>query len=251
MHLARLYDSARTGAQGGYSLEGLTADQNLMGDHWGELKLGEEYGGKRSMKHLFGKPNIKKNGEEGKLRVVPPVEELQTQPEWQDKWIHYSSFDTVCTWCLWSSLEQKLRTKDWLFEGKFDQKGKMYDFYEKYVQPFGEILVQMEAEGMMLDREHLAKIEAIAIKQQEIAANQFKKWAAKRCSDAIYMNVGSDAQIRQLLFGGKEHRYASRNFCSDVEVKMPVTALSPCCQDFHRCVLHSPPFSPLFSSGCH
>ncbi|CAM6128411.1 unnamed protein product [Calypogeia fissa] len=207
MHLARLYDSARTVAQGGYSLEGLTGDRHLMGGHWGELKVEAESAGKRSMKHLFGKPNIKKDGKEGKLLVVPPVEELQTQPEWQDKWIHYSSFDTVCTWCLWSSLQEKLKKKQWLIEGKFIQEGKfMYDFYLAYVQPFGELLVQMEAEGMMLDRDHLAKIEEVAIKQQEIAANQFKKWAAKRCPDAIYMNVGSDAQIRQLLFGGKENK---------------------------------------------
>lgn len=90
MHLARLLDSARTVVQGGYSLEGLTSDKSLMNGYWGGMDI-EEVVGKRSMKHLFGKPNIKKNGEEGKLRVVPPVEELQTQAEWRDKWIHYST----------------------------------------------------------------------------------------------------------------------------------------------------------------
>ncbi|BFI30949.1 DNA polymerase I [Marchantia polymorpha subsp. ruderalis] len=202
MHLARLLDSARTVVQGGYSLEGLTSDKSLMNGYWGGMDI-EEVVGKRSMKHLFGKPNIKKNGEEGKLRVVPPVEELQTQAEWRDKWIHYSAFDTVCTWCLWNSLQDKLKQKEWLIEGKFKQEGKsMYDFYLKYWQPFGELLVQMEANGMLLDLDHLAKIEEVATKQQEFSSSQFKKWAAKRCPDAVHMNVGSDAQIRQLLFGG-------------------------------------------------
>ncbi|KAL2632819.1 hypothetical protein R1flu_004298 [Riccia fluitans] len=203
MHLARLLDSARTATQGGYSLEGLTSDRSLMDGFWVGMDEDEVSVGKRSMKQLFGKPNIKKNGEEGKLRVVPPVEELQTQAEWRGKWIHYSAFDTVCTWCLWSSLQDKLKGKDWLIEGKFKQEGKsMWDFYLKYWQPFGELLVEMEANGMLLDLDHLAKIEEVAIKQQKFSSNQFKKWAAKRCPDAIHMNVGSDAQIRQLLFGG-------------------------------------------------
>ena len=83
----------------------------------------------------------------------------------------------------------------------------MYDFYEEYWRPFGVLLVQMESEGMLVDRTHLLEIEKLAITEKQIASDKFRKWASKYCPDAKYMNVGSDAQIRQLFFGGTLRRY--------------------------------------------
>ncbi|CAB4277779.1 unnamed protein product [Prunus armeniaca] len=60
----------------------------------------------------------------------------------------------------------------------------------------------METEGMLVDREHLAEIEKQAKAEQVVAANRFRRWASSYCPDAKYMNVGSDVQLRQLLFGG-------------------------------------------------
>ena len=45
----------------------------------------------------------------------------------------------------------------------------------------------------------------VALLEQARAGERFRRWAAKRCPDAMLMNVGSDIQIRQLLFGGKEN----------------------------------------------
>ena len=72
MHLARLWDSSRR-TDGGYSLEGLTNDSRVMGAVPKELqKIG-----KRSMKTIFGRKKIKKDGKEGKITTIESVEILQ------------------------------------------------------------------------------------------------------------------------------------------------------------------------------
>ena len=63
MHMARLWDSSR--ALKGYSLEALTSDDEVMDD------AGDGFDASRSksagLKELFGRPNLKKDGTEGKL----------------------------------------------------------------------------------------------------------------------------------------------------------------------------------------
>lgn len=61
MHMARLWDSSRVG-RGGYGLEALSSDPALCPPEEGSVR------GKISMKKLFGKKNIKKDGTEGKVR---------------------------------------------------------------------------------------------------------------------------------------------------------------------------------------
>ena len=78
----------------------------------------------------------------------------------------------------------------------------MFDFYQKYWQPFGELLIELETKGILVDRTYLAEVEKIAKREQEVAVNRFRKWASRYCPDVKYMNVGSDTQLRQLLFGG-------------------------------------------------
>ena len=136
------------------------------------------------------------------------MEELQRGEEWRERWIHYSAHDAVCTWRLWQSLQEKLKRTPWKVVD-LGQKGSMYDFYEKYWRPFGKLLVQMETDGMFVDCTHLANIEKVARNQQRISESRFRKWAAKYCPDAVHMNVGSDAQIRQILFGGTANRCSS------------------------------------------
>ncbi|XP_024528617.1 DNA polymerase I A, chloroplastic/mitochondrial [Selaginella moellendorffii] len=195
MHLARLWDSARGGL--GYSLEALTADPKVMDDR-------PLQNGKTSMKDLFAITNVKKDGSEGKLKVIPPVEELQTSKDTRDKWIYYSAHDSVCTWHLWSSLKKKLLKASWYMEG--DKRGNMYQFYELYWRHFGDVLVRMEAEGMRVDTVHLAEVEKVALNQKQLSVSRFQKWASQYCPDAMYMNVCSDVQIRQILFGGTSNK---------------------------------------------
>ncbi|KAM0917142.1 hypothetical protein ACQ4PT_009698 [Festuca glaucescens] len=197
MHLARLWDSSRR-LDGGYSLEGLTNDNRVMGVVPKELqKIG-----KRSMKTIFGRKKIKKDGTEGKITTMESVEILQRED--RELWISYSSLDSMSTLRLYESLKSKLEKKHWTFDGC--PRGSLYDFYEEYWRPFGAILVKMETAGMLVDRAYLAEIEKVAVAQRKVAADKFQKWASKYCLDAKYMNVNSDTQIRQLFFGGIENR---------------------------------------------
>lgn len=199
MHMARLWDSSRR-TEGGYSLEALTGNPKVC--------PGENLIGKMSMKTIFGRKKVKKNGSEGKIITIPPVEELQR--EQREEWICYSALDSMSTFKLYDSLKSKLLLKEWKLDG--NTKGTMLDFYEDYWRPFGELLVEMETNGMLVDRSYLAEMEKVARAEQQVAANRFCRWASKYCADAKYMNVGSDAQLRQLFFGGTQNRYDARMF---------------------------------------
>ncbi|KAM4092479.1 hypothetical protein ACB094_06G042700 [Castanea mollissima] len=204
MHMARLWDSSRR-TKGGYSLEALTSDKKVMS---GDKKVmsgiqlcpEEELIGKISMKIIFGRKKIKKDGSEGKIVTISPVEILQREE--RKPWICYSVLDAKSTLKLYESLKSQLSQMRWKLDGKTVEGKHMFDFYEEYWRPFGELLIKMETEGMLVDRKYLAEVEKVAKSEQEIAANRFRNWASRFCSDAQYMNVGSDAQVRQLFFGG-------------------------------------------------
>ncbi|XP_059664759.1 DNA polymerase I B, chloroplastic/mitochondrial-like isoform X2 [Cornus florida] len=200
MHLARLWDSSRR-INGGYSLEALTSDRNVMSSDK-KCRDGELIG-KVSMKTIFGRRKVKKDGTEGKIIAVAPVKELQRVE--RRSWICYSAMDSMSTLKLYESLKSKLLSMSWKLEG--ENKGCMFAFYEKYWRPFGELLVKMETEGMLVDRTRLAEMEKVAKAEQQVAATRFRNWAARYCPDARYMNVGSDTQLRQLFFGGITNRY--------------------------------------------
>ncbi|KAI8552791.1 hypothetical protein RHMOL_Rhmol06G0295500 [Rhododendron molle] len=189
MHMARLWDSSRQ-TEGGYSLEALSGDPRVCHD--------ENLIGKVSMKTIFGRGKVKKDGSNGKIITIPPVEDLQREE--RKLWICYSALDSISTLNLYESLKRKLSGMEWKVDGRIE--GTMLDFYEKYWQPFGELLVTMETEGMLVDRSYLAEVEKVARAEQQVAGNRFRNWASKYCPDAKYMNVGSDTQLRLLLFGG-------------------------------------------------
>ncbi|CAJ1964226.1 unnamed protein product [Sphenostylis stenocarpa] len=201
MHMARLWDSSRRWV-GGYSLEGLTGDKEVMSrakmDHEKDLI------GKVSMTTIFGQKKVKIDGSEGKMTTIAPVDVLQRDE--RIPWICYSVFDARSTLKLYESLKSHLSDMPWNLDGVPVFHKNMYDFYQEYLQPFGKLLVKMESEGMLVDRLYLKDIENMAKAEQEAAVNRFRKWASRYCPDANYMNVGSDAQLRVLLFGGAMNR---------------------------------------------
>ncbi|XP_014504885.1 DNA polymerase I A, chloroplastic/mitochondrial [Vigna radiata var. radiata] len=201
MHMARLWDSSRL-LDGGYSLEGLTGDRRVMSRT--KLNHQKDLIGKVSMKTIFSKKKLKKDGSEGKTSVIAPVEELQRNE--RIPWICYSALDASSTLKLYESLKGHLSDMPWKFDGVPVYGKTMFDFYNEYWRPFGELLVMMESEGMLVDRAYLESIEKVAKVEEEVAANRFRKWASRYCPDAQYMNVGSDSQLRQLLFGGTLNR---------------------------------------------
>ncbi|KAL1370407.1 hypothetical protein HN51_000676 [Arachis hypogaea] len=201
MHMARLWDSSRRWV-GGYSLEALTGDREVMSRTM--LTCEKDLIGKVSMKTIFGQKKVKKDGSEGKIVNIAPVEVLQRDE--RIPWICYSSLDARSTLKLYESLKNHLLDMPWKFDGVRVSNKTMYDFYKEYWQPFGELLVKMESEGVLVDQFHLQEIEKVAKAQQEAAVNRFRKWASRYCPDAKYMNVGSDVQLRILLFGGTVNR---------------------------------------------
>lgn len=61
--------------------------------------------------------------------------------------------------------------------------------------PFGDLLTELEKNGIKVDVEYLKKIEQTAIKDYDNKKNLFLQWASKYCPDAKYMNIESDPQV--------------------------------------------------------
>ena len=76
-------------------------------------------------------------------------------------WICYAAFDSVSTLKLFNSLKEKLKSREWTFENV--NRGAMYDFCEECWCPFGSLLVKMESEGVLVDREYLSEMKMVVV----------------------------------------------------------------------------------------
>lgn len=91
MHMARLADTSRMK----YSLESLSDE--LLGAR------------KVPMKEIFGERRLRKDGSEGALVDLPPMERLQREPKYRKKWIEYSAYDARSTYNLYMHLVGTLK----------------------------------------------------------------------------------------------------------------------------------------------
>ena len=66
------------------------------------------------MKEIFGVARLRKDGTEGSLVDVPPVEVLQRDPRFRVQWIVYSAFDAEGTWLLREELHDMLEDMEWV-----------------------------------------------------------------------------------------------------------------------------------------
>lgn len=87
-------------------------------------------------------------------------------------------------------------------KGKVIHAASMYEFYTKYIVPFGECLTDIERKGMHLDLEYLAKVEIQAVEDSHTLRQDFLHWAKRYLGEdaAKHMNVHSAAQKQQFLF---------------------------------------------------
>lgn len=142
--------------------------------------------------------------------MVPDIQELQEDPKQRDKWITYSARDAEATWYLRESLENKLRNMraesphDYIkcVSDEFRMCQTMWEFYNKYWRPFGDLLVTMERHGMQVDKGQLQVAQVLAERHRGENEERFREWVLRYCPDAKHMNVASGTQIRQLLFAG-------------------------------------------------
>ncbi|GMH62613.1 hypothetical protein TrRE_jg2453 [Triparma retinervis] len=205
MHMARLEDSSRMkfgGGGGGYGLEALTDD--ILGRR------------KRPMKEIFGKGRLKKDGTEGAVIEIPPIEDMQRMREHRQKWISYAAYDAEGTWLLREELERRLRRKHWMSDKS------LYEFYCRYLVPFGECLTDMERRGVRVDaREYLAGIEVRARADQKAHSKAFREWAATMIGpDGLAINPSSSQQLQTFLFGGSTNAKTKEPFDLMTAVQM-------------------------------
>lgn len=228
MHMGRLWDSSRALSGGGYKLSSLCHD--LLG--WG----------KTDMKVAFGRHKLKSDGTPGKAVFLPSSLELQTDPDGEvfRRWVHYSTYDTLCTYYLYFKLRKELESMAWKPDAVMSgpttpfapARGAMRDpsarpdepsaklmaglrgrspakernllhFYEKCWRPFGEILTHIERNGVFVDTGHLLRQAELAEQDKLRKEDVFRRWAAKICPDACYLNVRSVTQKRHLLFSSQ------------------------------------------------
>lgn len=82
----------------------------------------------------------------------------------------------------------------------------MLDYYNKYLVDFGNLLTDMERNGIMVDTKgHLKDAEVRAREERAKMEKIFLDWAANHCKDAKYLNPSSSAQIQQFFFGQYEN----------------------------------------------
>jgi DNA polymerase I-like protein with 3'-5' exonuclease and polymerase domains len=190
MHMARIQDTSRSyGVGTGYSLEALTT--SLLNRP------------KEPMKKIFGIKRLRKDGSEGLVMDVPPVETLQRDPMHRPNWIKYSAYDAEGTWYLRDGLQKLLEGMKWIVNKK-DTGYNMYDYYDMYLRDFGEVLTDMERRGIRVDaKDYLASVEIQALKDRAHHVQNFRRWAAKKIGPAgLAINTASSVQLSVFLFGG-------------------------------------------------
>jgi len=205
MHMARLEDTSRQmDGRGGYSLEALTTD--LL-----EYK-------KTAMKEIFGVPRMRKDGSEGTIRDIPPIEVMQRDPTHREKFIEYSAIDAKSTWDLHEVLVGKLKEKKWIAKGP-----DLYAYYWNNMREFGSVLTDMERRGIRVNaKDYLATVEVQARKDRDEHSNNFRQWAAKMIGpDGLALNPSSATQLATFLFGGSENAKSKEKSPKEREFKVP------------------------------
>ena len=193
MHMARLENAARDK----YALEVLSAD--FLGVR------------KRPMKELFSRPKNKKDGTPGKVQELPPVEDIQRDPFFRPHWIYYSTYDTQSTWEVREVLASRLLRVEWLPPpagadpaAPPEPQRSMYEFYTKYWRPFGELLCDLESEGIFVHaRTFLPVVEQQAEADKERHMDHFRSWAKTQQAAACDMNIHSATQKQHFFFAGR------------------------------------------------
>ena len=178
LHMARLWDSSRRS----YSLA--TLSEELLPDCTPKVP----------MKQRFGQMNTLMDGSPGKDLILPPLEALQRDADTIVDWVDYSTLDAEATYHLYKFLERHLRMLEW--HGEKTQ----WEFYWLHWRPFGELLTDMEREGIMVDLPHLKAAQSLATLAALDHQNRFVEWASHFSPEARLMNPKSTAQKQQFFF---------------------------------------------------
>jgi DNA polymerase-1 len=216
MHLARLYDPSRVPHD--YSLASLS---DIYGSKIASTKkkifefLRKKYKDnikrlhcikkyeltstkqkKIDIKHTFGFYKTLKDGAQGKTLVFPDIEEMHTSAKYVEKWVEYSVFDAEITYFLREALTYELCN----VKIESENMRSMYDLYCKYWLPFGDLLTDMEREGIMIDVDRLKQKQIEAENDRNKHEEAFINWVQSIQPNAKGFNPSSTQQMQQLLF---------------------------------------------------
>ena len=149
------------------------------------------------MKEIFGEARLRKDGSEGAIKDLPPIERLQRELKSRENFIRYSAFDAKSTYNLYMYLKDRLLNMSWV------QDMNLMDYYHMHMRPFGELLTDLERRGMLVAKDYLADVEQQAREDRERHVQAFRQWAFKYLgADALAINLASSKQLTTFLFGG-------------------------------------------------
>lgn len=165
---------------------------------------------KIDMKSLFQFKKTLANGGEGKSFIMPNIEQLHTDTKFIHNWVTYSVLDAEVTFYLrdiFQLLLQSLPCRTYTHKNPVGEIYKNnYDLYLNYWRPFGELMTDMERNGIKIDVEYLKKIQEDAESDIKQAEQNFIRWVRSIQPEALEFNPGSTAQMQQLLFGPCKRR---------------------------------------------
>ena len=174
------------------------------------------------------------------------IEYLHTDEGLFGEWVKYSTRDAYYTLQLFMKLTRELRKQPWKTELPTDDpaaaaavhpggwRGRgytvwtkesstkstssaakranggrnpnMWDFYQRYYKPFGELLNAMECRGVPLDVPYLKEIEQKAAADERRYRDQLNALILEHCDEMREperLNLASSIQLRTFLFGGR------------------------------------------------
>ena len=151
---------------------------------------------KVNLKKIFSRRRVLKNGELGKTLEMPSIIEMHTDATLLPKWIKYATLDAEATFFLREVLVKEMMKYPTDFEGL----DNIFNLYCRYWLPFGEILTDIEREGIRVNLAHLKKAEKQAFADMEELKGDFIRFVRKIQPEAWEFNPSSTQQLQQFLF---------------------------------------------------
>ena len=166
MHMARLWDSSRNrlSGGGGHNLTALSHDHSRC----------------PRRVDLFGVPKLKKDDAVQAAAVAPADGRAAAGPR------DAAPMDPLRGARRRGHLAaargaERAAVGDEVGRGYNDQS--MLDFFDEYIAPFGELLTDLERNGILVDTAYLAEQERRAEREQEAHMQAFLRWASEQCPD--------------------------------------------------------------------
>eukprot|EP00668_Euglena_longa_P046572 GGOE01062257.1.p1 GENE.GGOE01062257.1~~GGOE01062257.1.p1 ORF type:complete len:841 (+),score=262.16 GGOE01062257.1:76-2598(+) len=179
------------------------------------------------------------DGTDSKRSVIPTTTQLSAT-KWHE-WVQYATQDTVVTWNLFVKLKGMLLDTYWETAGvpSSHNCSTMWDFYQQWYRPLGQMLSEVEELGIRMDTQLLET--QLGRSEEDILAKEkvFRDWVWDRYlvtkdigeevakqSRISCMNLGSDVQKRQLLFAPRTLRNKAEDAMGEPLV-LPEKAIFP------------------------